>query len=57
METTEPAQDGENSIEAWDDEPVCTFDPDKGFAINQRSLGALRWYAYLSNSDEEWEVP
>lgn len=40
--------EGSSSIESWDDEPACTFDPETGFAINQRSLHTLRWYTYLN---------
>jgi len=31
------------------------FRPDNGFAINQRSLDTLRWYAYLSSFEEDGE--
>lgn len=40
---------GASSIEVWDDEPACIFDPDTGFAMNLRSADMLRWYAYLNN--------
>lgn len=51
--TNEPAeQRGEETIESWDDEPICNFDPVRGFAINPRSLNTLRWYSYLSRSTE-----
>jgi hypothetical protein len=52
----EPLDGGASSIEPLDDEPACTFDPDKGFAINQRSVDTLRWYSYLSNPSEDGEV-
>lgn len=42
---------GASSIESWDDEPACIFDPDRGFAMNQRSADTLRWYAYLSRDE------
>lgn len=55
--TNEPAeQRGEESMESWDDEAICTFDPYRGFAINQRSLNTLRWYSYLSNPVDDGEV-
>lgn len=55
-EPQQPTDDGDNSIESWGDEPVCTFNPETGFAINQRSVNTLRWYSYLSNQREDGEV-
>jgi hypothetical protein len=49
----EPLNGGASYMESWDDEPACTFDPGNGFAINQRSLDTLRWYAYLRDLDED----
>jgi hypothetical protein len=48
----EPVDGGASSVESWDDEPSCTFDPDNGFAINERSLDMLHWYSYLSPADD-----
>lgn len=52
----EPNDGGASSIDSWDDEPACTFDPETGFAINRQSLETLRWYAYLSNPRDDGEV-
>lgn len=48
VENDNPDDGGANSVESWDDEQACTFDPETGFAINQKSLDNLRWYAYMS---------
>lgn len=36
---------------AWGSEPLCSFDPKTGFAINTSTVDELRWYTYLSPPD------
>lgn len=43
-----PTDGGDSSIESWGSEPLCSFDPETGFAINASTVDELRWYAYLS---------
>lgn len=47
-----PDDGGASSVESWDDEQACTFDPETGFAINRQSLDTLRWYSYLAAADD-----
>lgn len=51
INSDEPADGGGRSIESWDDEPACTFDPERGFELNPSCTDTLRWYSYLSRSD------
>jgi hypothetical protein len=51
-----PADGGVSSIQSWDGEPACTFDPASGFALNPRCLDTLRWYSHLSNQSENGAV-
>jgi hypothetical protein len=48
-----PTDGGSASIEWWDDEPACTFDPERGFQMNSSSVDTLRWYTYLRRDDED----
>lgn len=57
VNSDEPVDGGASSVESWNDEPACTFDPDNGFTINERSLDTLRWYSFLSSPDEDGETP
>ncbi|MBO1267060.1 hypothetical protein J1902_03545 [Arthrobacter sp. PO-11] len=53
QEANEPVDGGASSAESWGSEPLCTFDPETGFAMNPKALDELRWYAYLSNPDDD----
>ncbi len=55
--TQEPEDGGASSIQSWDDEATCLFDPERGFEMNRRSMDTLRWYTYLNRGegdDETW---
>lgn len=47
----EPTDGGASSVEPWGSEPLCSFDPKTGFAINTSTVDELRWYRYLSPPD------
>jgi hypothetical protein len=54
--TQEPEDGGASSIQSWDDEATCLFDPEHGFEMNPRSVDTLRWYAYLSRDEGDEET-
>ena len=36
------------SIERRGSDPLCEYDPETGFAVNQSTVDELRWYTYLN---------
>lgn len=44
---------GEPPLLTWDDEPACTFDPERGYQMNSSSVDTLRWYLYLRRDEED----
>lgn len=44
----QPMDGGASSVERWGSEPLCSVEPETGFAINPKAVEELRWYNYLS---------
>lgn len=45
---SQPVDGGASSLDSWGSEPLCSFDPETGFAINESTVDELCWYTYLS---------
>jgi hypothetical protein len=52
----DPYGGGASSIEQRASEPVCSFDPETGFAINASTVDDLCWYTLLSRAEGEEET-
>jgi hypothetical protein len=51
----DPYDGGATSIERRGSEPICSFDLEAGFAINASTVDELRWYAHLSDPNDDNE--